>query len=63
MPGAILVTRLKVYDTLAPDGQRGGMPHFHFMCTEMYFLLPGSGSVELLDRNGYRRVDYCPTLL
>jgi mannose-6-phosphate isomerase-like protein (cupin superfamily) len=60
MPGATLVTRLKVYDTLSPDGQRGGTPHFHFLCTEMYFLLAGSGSVELLDRNGFSKVDLFP---
>lgn len=57
MPGATLVTRLKVYDTLSPDGQPSGTPHFHFLCTEMYFVLHGSGSVELIDANGFSRVD------
>ncbi|RMF76155.1 MAG: cupin domain-containing protein [Chloroflexi bacterium] len=57
MPGATLVTRLKVYDTETPDGQRGGTPHHHFMCTEMYFVLGGSGAVEMIDANGFSRVD------
>jgi len=57
MPGATLVTRLKVYETISPDGQRSGTPHFHFLCTEMYFVLQGSGSVELIDANGFSRVD------
>jgi mannose-6-phosphate isomerase-like protein (cupin superfamily) len=60
MPGATLVTRLKVYDTLTPDGQRGGTPHFHFLCTEMYFVLAGSGSVEIIDANGFSKVDLFP---
>ena len=37
MPGATLMTRLKVYDTVTPDSQRGGTPHVHLLCTEMYF--------------------------
>lgn len=57
MPGATLVTRLKVYDTVTPDGQCGGTPHFHFLCTEMYFVLNGTGAVELIDGHGFSRVD------
>lgn len=60
MPGATLVTRLKVYDTVTPDGQRGGTPHFHFLCTEMYFVLAGGGSVELLDHSGFSTVELRP---
>lgn len=60
MPGATLVTRLKVYDTPAPDGQRGGTPHFHFLCTEMYFVLSGSGAVEIIDYQGFSRVELAP---
>ncbi len=60
MPGATLVTRLRVYDTLAPDGQRGGTPHVHFLCTEMYFVLAGRGAVELIDAQGFRMVPLQP---
>ena len=57
MPGATLATRLKVYDTVAPDGKIGGTPHVHFLCTEMYFVIEGSGSVEIIDMNGLDRVE------
>ena len=57
MPGATLVTRLKVYDTPGPDGQPGGTPHFHLACTEMYFTLGGSGGVEIIDNNGFKFVE------
>lgn len=60
MPGATLVTRLKVYDTVTPDGQIGGTPHIHFLCTEMYFVLSGSGGVELLDNSGFSKVELRP---
>lgn len=56
MPGATLATRLKVYDTVTPDGQRGGTPHLHLMCTEMYFVTAGSGAVELIDMRGFATV-------
>lgn len=55
-PGATLASRLKVYDTAAPaDGQRGGTPHVHLLCTELYFVLAGRGSVETFDlAHGFR---------
>ena len=55
MPGSTLVTRLNVYDSVTPDGQRGGTPHVHLLCTEMYFVTAGSGSVEMLDWHGYSK--------
>jgi mannose-6-phosphate isomerase-like protein (cupin superfamily) len=60
MPGATQASRLKVYDTAGPDGQRGGTPHVHLLCTEMYFVLEGSGAVEMMDANGFTRVDLHP---
>ena len=57
MPGAILMTRLRVYDTVTPDGQIGGTPHVHLMCNEMYVVQSGSGAVEILDMNGFRIVE------
>ena len=56
MPGGVLMSRLKVYDTAAPDGQRGGTPHVHLLCSEMYLVLAGAGAVELIDHNGCSRV-------
>lgn len=60
MPGATLATRLKVYDTLGPDGQRGGTPHMHLLCSEMYFVLSGSGFVEMIDWQGFSRQPLSP---
>lgn len=60
MPGATLVTRLKVYDTLTPDGQYGGTPHMHLLCSEMYFVTTGSGFVELIDWKGFRKIELKP---
>lgn len=60
MPGATLMTRLKVYDTITPDGQRGGTPHFHFLCTELYFVLNGTGAVEIIDQTGFSCVPLLP---
>lgn len=57
MPGAILTTRLKVYDTAGPDGQFGGTPHLHLCCTEMYFVIGGSGLVEIIDPTGFSIVE------
>lgn len=59
-PGGTLITRLRVYDTLAPDGQRGGTPHVHLLCTELYLTLQGTGQVELLDANGPSTIDLIP---
>jgi mannose-6-phosphate isomerase-like protein (cupin superfamily) len=57
MPGATLMTRLNVYATPAPDGQMSGTPHTHLACTEMYVVLSGRGAVELLDKDGFARVE------
>ena len=60
MPGATLVTRLKVYDTPSIDAQRGGTPHVHLLCSELYFVTLGSGAVEMIDWNGFSKVDLEP---
>lgn len=60
MPGATLATRLRVYDSAGPDGQRGGTPHMHLLCSEMYFVLSGSGFVEMLDWHGFSRQPLSP---
>lgn len=57
LPGSIAISRLQVYDTPAPDGQRGGTPHVHLLCAEMYFVLQGSGAVEMIDATGFSRVE------
>src|SRR5580692_5570354 len=55
-PGAIGVTHLRVYDSLAPDGLIGGSPHMHFACSEAYLVINGRGSVQTLSGEGFREV-------
>lgn len=56
MPGATLLTRLRVYDSKAPDGQMSGTPHFHLVCSELYFTLHGGGAVEIIDADGFQSI-------
>lgn len=51
------MSHLKIYDAPGPDGQRGGTPHVHLLCTEMYVVLAGSGRVEIIDAHGFSSVE------
>jgi mannose-6-phosphate isomerase-like protein (cupin superfamily) len=62
-PGAIGATRLRVYDTVAPDGLRGGTPHLHTVCTEAYAVVAGRGLVQTLDGDGYHETPLEPGAL
>ena len=53
LPGGVGLTHLKVYDSPAPDGIRGGSAHVHFTCTEAYYVLRGRGRVQTLSYAGY----------
>jgi mannose-6-phosphate isomerase-like protein (cupin superfamily) len=53
-PGAVGVSHLRVYDSVAPDGLRGGTPHVHSVCTEAYVVLSGRGAVQTLGPEGFR---------
>jgi mannose-6-phosphate isomerase-like protein (cupin superfamily) len=55
-PGAIGVTHLRVYDSLAPDGLAGGSPHMHFACSEAYLVIKGRGAVQTLSSSGFREI-------
>ena len=52
-PGGIGASHLRVYDSVAPDGQAGGTPHCHTACTEAYLVVAGSGRVATLSGEGY----------
>ncbi len=61
LPAGIGLTHLRVYTSRTPDGQRGGSPHMHLACGELYYVVRGSGAVEFLSAaEGYRRVDLSP---
>lgn len=53
-PGAIAVSHLKVYSSVAADGLPGGTPHLHTVCSEAYAVIGGSGRVLTIDRHGLR---------
>src|ERR1700735_3341995 len=55
-PGAIGVTHLRVYASLAPDGLAGGSPHMHFACSEAYLVIKGRGAVQTLSSSGFREI-------
>lgn len=56
LPGGVGISHLRVYDTEAPDGLRGGTPHLHTVCTEAYVVVGGEGSVQTLSAEGFREV-------
>ena len=60
--GGIGLTRLAVYDQRpAPDGLMSGSPHVHAVTDEGYYVLSGTGRVELHDlAGGFRSVDLRP---
>ncbi len=59
-PGAIGASHLRVYESEAPDGLRGGTPHLHSVCTEAYYVVAGRGAVQTLDATGYRETPLEP---
>ncbi len=61
LPGAVGVSKLRVYDTVAPDGLHGGTPHLHLCCTEAYVVTAGAGQVQTLSgQDGFAEHDLRP---
>jgi len=63
LPSGIGLSHLKVYTEDAPGTLAcgpGGSAHFHTVCSELYFVLSGSGFVELLSSKGYQKVPLEP---
>ncbi|MGD1010801.1 MAG: cupin domain-containing protein [Candidatus Aminicenantales bacterium] len=56
------LTELTVYDQRpAPDGADSGSPHVHAVTDEGYYVMSGSGRVELHDlERGFRTVELTP---
>jgi mannose-6-phosphate isomerase-like protein (cupin superfamily) len=56
------LTQLAVYDQRpAPDGLMSGSPHVHAVTDEGYYVLSGTGRVELHDlKQGFRSVELTP---
>jgi mannose-6-phosphate isomerase-like protein (cupin superfamily) len=61
LPGGTGLTYVQVYNSQAPDGQRGGTPHIHLACTELYYVLRGRGAAEFVSAvDGFQRRDLAP---
>jgi mannose-6-phosphate isomerase-like protein (cupin superfamily) len=60
--GGIGITHLTVYDQRpAPDGRHSGCAHVHAVTDEAYFVLSGTGALELHDtEHGFRSVPLAP---
>jgi mannose-6-phosphate isomerase-like protein (cupin superfamily) len=56
------LTHLTVYDqSPAPDGRHSGCAHVHAVTDEAYFVLAGTGAIELHDlERGFRSVPLAP---
>jgi mannose-6-phosphate isomerase-like protein (cupin superfamily) len=56
------ITHLSVYDGRpGPDGVVGGCAHVHAITDEAYFVVAGSGAIDLHDTtHGFRRVPLAP---
>ena len=60
LPAGVGLSHLRVYTEPGPDGVCGGSPHFHTVCSEMYYVLSGEGALELLCANGYEHIALAP---
>jgi mannose-6-phosphate isomerase-like protein (cupin superfamily) len=60
LPAGVGLTHMKVYDDVGPDGIIGGAPHLHAVSSEIYFVISGTGSIELLDIDGLSTVELVP---
>jgi len=63
-PGAVGVSRLRVYTDRAIDGLPGGSPHLHTVCSEGYLVTGGNGRVQTLTLGeGFRETRLVPGTL
>lgn len=63
LPGAVGLTHLRVYDSVAPDGLAGGTPHLHTVCTEAYWVVSGAGRVQTISGDGFAETPLEPGAL
>lgn len=54
LPGAVSVSRVRVYDWPTTDGLNGGSPHLHTTSDEGYLVLSGDGIVQTLSQQGFQ---------
>jgi len=52
-PGAVGLTAMAAYDWESVDGEHGGSPHLHLVCTEAYVVTGGRGRLQTLTTSGF----------
>lgn len=60
LPSGVGLTHIEVYTEAGPDGVIGGAPHIHMVCSEIYYVLEGTGQIELLSAEGLETVELVP---
>lgn len=60
LPGGVGLTHIKVYDTPCPSGEISGGAHVHLVCSEIYYVLKGTGSIETLSAGGVESSELVP---
>src|SRR5271170_1824710 len=60
LPGGVGLTHIKVYTEPCPDGTIGGGAHIHMVCAEMYYVLAGTGQIEILSIGGLETIELVP---
>ncbi len=60
LPGGVGLTHIRVYSESCPDGLVGGGAHIHMVCSEIYYVLSGTGQVEVLSSEGLETIDLVP---
>ncbi len=60
LPGGVGLTHIKVYDVPGPDGVVSGGAHIHLVCSEIYFVLKGTGTLETLSTDGLQTIELVP---
>ena len=60
LPSGVGLTHIAVYTEPGPDGNPGGGAHLHSVCSEIYYVLAGTGTLELLSFDGLVEVPLKP---
>ena len=56
-PGSVGLTAMTAYDWEAADGEHGGSPHVHLVCSEAYVVTGGAGRLETLTAAGLEHTE------
>src|SRR5579862_3864662 len=61
LPSGVGLTHIKVYEANGANGSAaGGGAHIHTVCSEIYYTLAGTGSIELLTFDGLTTAELFP---